>query len=82
MGPSDDDTGSNSGSAYVFDLRTPGDLDGDGDVDLDDFALFVDCVTGPGKGSLPIECLSADPDTDGDVDSLDFGAFQIAFTPS
>ncbi len=77
----DNDAGSNSGSAYVFDLRIPGDLDGDGDVDLGDFAIYLDCVTGTGGSPLPLECLAADPDTDGDMDWADFALFQMAFTP-
>ncbi len=56
------------------------DSDCDGGVDLDDFAVFFDCVTGTGGGPLTPECLPTDADTDGDVDLLDFGAFQAAFT--
>ncbi len=58
------------------------DLDGDGDVDLNDFALFVLCVGGP--QSPPAEtCVpgtDADFDNDEDVDLGDFALFQHFFT--
>ncbi|MCK4660678.1 MAG: M4 family metallopeptidase [Phycisphaerae bacterium] len=67
----------------------PGDLDGDGDVDLFDFAEFCDCLTGPCE-SPPCEpplygapccaCTFADADSDGDVDLADFVWFQFLFT--
>ncbi|MCH7527481.1 MAG: hypothetical protein IID39_08595 [Planctomycetes bacterium] len=57
----------------------PGDFDGDGDVDLDDFERFLTCVTGPDGGVLP-DCDPGDFDTDNDVDFTDFAAFQRAFT--
>ena len=57
----------------------PGDLDGDGDVDIDDFSLFADCMNGP-EIPHPPECDDADFDVDGDIDLEDFAAFQAAFT--
>ena len=33
----------------------PGDMDGDGDADLRDYALFAMCFTGPG-GETPESC--------------------------
>ena len=56
-----------------------GDMDGDGDVDVDDFDIFAHCVTGP---DVPAEagCETADLDTDGDIDLLDWRKLQIAFT--
>ena len=54
-------------------------IDGDTDLDLDDFILFNDCRSGP-AGSPPVECVPADLDTDGDVDLADFQLFANAFT--
>jgi hypothetical protein len=66
------------GAAYVFDLAplTP-DLDGDEDVDLDDYALFASCITGP-DGTVRVICEPADLDCDQDVDLTDYTRFQSA----
>jgi hypothetical protein len=61
----------------------PGDLDADGDVDLDDFALWALCPTGPGANVPPAECIPqqfdrADLDGDGDVDLQDYDYFMKA----
>ena len=55
------------------------DLDGDGDVDLQDFLAFQTCYTGPG-GILQQGCECADADGDCDVDLQDFLAFQTNYT--
>jgi Ca2+-binding EF-hand superfamily protein len=59
-----------------------GDADGDGDVDLDDFASFAKCLGGP-AGEAPETCdvpLGVfDSDEDGDVDLHDFAAFLSAW---
>ncbi len=49
----------------------PGDLDGDGDVDLDDFALLQVCRNGPGIAPTGPICPQADLDEDDDVDGAD-----------
>lgn len=69
-----------SESANVADFIL-GDLDGDGDVDLSDFALFAQCFTG---ASLPAQvgCSQADLDGDDDVDLTDFATFAQNFTGS
>ncbi|MCK4659256.1 MAG: hypothetical protein KAV82_07005 [Phycisphaerae bacterium] len=57
------------------------DFDQDCDVDLDDYAVFADCLNGPGQpaaGTCPVG-VSADFDEDGDVDLTDFAAFQEHF---
>ncbi len=58
-----------------------GDLDEDGDVDLDDYKIFQECVGGPDvppAGTCP-EGVDADFDNDDDVDLIDFQWFQIGF---
>jgi len=68
----------------IFDLSCfaapNGDFDGDGDVDLDDFASWDDCMTGPDDPPYGEGCAAFDFDTDYDVDLTDFAAFQEAFT--
>jgi len=64
-----------------------GDLDGDGDIDLDDAAGFADCMAGPLVPPTPTrlrvtrqQCLDAfNFDGDYDVDLRDFGSFQETF---
>ncbi len=57
----------------------PGDCDHDGDVDLDDYSLFPDCLDGPGvTGSIQCECF--DLNHDGAVDLADFAVFRLALT--
>ena len=56
-----------------------GDLDGDSDVDVDDFNLFAPCLNGPEIACTP-ECGLADLDGDGDVDLADFADLQRAVT--
>jgi len=66
-----------------------GDFDVDSDVDLDDFAAFVDCMAGPDTPPDPTAsaCVQAcqdafDWDDDNDVDLADFAEFQALFTGS
>ena len=68
-----------SGLAF---LPGAGDADRDGDVDLDDFAIFQFCFTGPLQTGdpLPVECRFLDADKDNDLDLEDFAVFQGAFT--
>ncbi len=54
----------------------PGDFDDDGDVDLDDFAVYQACSTGPAAPQTDPDCLPTDLDGDGDTDQSDFGVFQ------
>lgn len=65
----------------------PGDFDGDGDVDLDDHAVLVDCLRGQDASPNPMppittqECLDGfDFDHDDDVDMFDYTMFQDVFT--
>lgn len=57
-----------------------GDFDGDGDADLDDYAEFEGCLTGPGGGLAQPTCACGDFGGDQDVDLEDFREFQEAFT--
>jgi hypothetical protein len=54
----DDDNGIDSGSAYVFYVGAhPGDFDADGDVDLEDFAIFASAwLTESGKTGWNPDC--------------------------
>ena len=52
-----------------------GDLDGDQDVDLDDYTMFESAMNGPDQAGGNLD---ADFDTDGDVDLADFGTFAEA----
>ena len=55
-----------------------GDFDADGDVDLDDYAYWDDCMTGPDMGPYALQCALLDFEPDGDVDLADFAGFQEA----
>jgi hypothetical protein len=56
-----------------------GDLDGDSDVDIDDFTIFAGCLSGPQVPYAP-DCSRADLAADGDIDLADFAEFQWAMT--
>ena len=63
----------------------PGDIDSDGDVDLNDWIAVSKCAAGPDVTVPPIGCdLSlyaiADIDADNDVDLNDLSEFSLAFT--
>jgi len=53
----------------------PGDFNGDGDVDLDDFGLFQACLSGPGSITNDPACDPAKIDADEDVDYVDLYLF-------
>ena len=80
--------GGYDGSQMVSDtwvLANPGDLDGDGDADLGDYALLAGCMNGPDVSVPPPGCdaanfMNADIDADSDVDLRDFAVFEAAFT--
>jgi hypothetical protein len=62
-----------------------GDLDCDGDVDLDDYAIFAACLAGPDVTTPPLGCdpddfANADLDDDTDVDLQDFDVLTEVYT--
>ena len=56
------------------------DQTGDGLVDLADYHIFEDCLTGPGSAAYTPDdpCAISDWDQDGDVDLVDYAGFQLA----
>lgn len=70
--------------SYELVSRTPfcpADFDGDTDVDNDDFALLLPCMSGPDVSAAP-SCSQEDIDVDGDVDQTDYGLFQRCYSGS
>lgn len=59
-----------------------GDIDFDGDLDLDDFSGLRDCLSGPANPYGDSPCASFDRNSDHRVDLLDFRAFQGCFSGS
>ena len=68
---------------YVYSMSgdVPGDCTGNGIVNLDDYEVFVDCITGPDGGLLD-GCGCADLDGDLDVDLRDAGMHMELYGPS
>jgi hypothetical protein len=67
--------------AWFDELPCQGDIDFDQDVDVDDFALFADSLSGPDETDPPpgadfTHFAKADLDLDEDVDLVDFADFQ------
>ena len=60
--------------------QVPGDCNGDGGVDLFDYATFEACMSGPDGGLSEPACVCFDLDVDGDVDLQDACEFQRAFS--
>lgn len=85
-----DEYAGSAGMDYEVQVIFPPDLEGDGDVDMDDFAIFELCRTAPGIGppgkycNPQVEdcerCPWADLDNDTDVDQDDFAIFQRCYT--
>lgn len=66
---------------WMPDFGVYGDMDGDDDIDIDDFVILGDCLFGPGAvpGCDPGQGALSDMDGDEDVDLADFAAFQRVF---
>ncbi len=71
----DTDTSTKPRLAVAEAPQVPGDIDGDGDVDAEDFLGFPPCMSGPDQPPA-IACNIYDFDTDSDVDLADYEAFQ------
>ena len=56
------------------------DLDGDGDTDLDDLAIFAGAMSGPDQPITPPADPAADLDNDNDCDLADLAIFAANFT--
>ena len=56
------------------------DLDADNDVDVNDFAVFWACLSGPMVAPVDPNCLKADFSGDNDVDQEDFGILQRCYS--
>jgi hypothetical protein len=63
---------------YQFVRTVLPDFDGDGDVDLVDFAHLASCFAGPNRPPR-VGCEDADFDNDGDVDLDDYAIFRSCF---
>ena len=58
----------------------PGDSDGDGDRDINDYNVFDACFTGPGVTPALAGCVTFDFDRDNDIDCSDWFAFGDLFS--
>ncbi len=70
--------GQPGGDAVLGFVRLIGDGDGNGDIELSDFAELVGCLAGP-NGGYNSSCDVFDFDFDGDVDLSDASQFSEAF---
>lgn len=70
--------GSHQPIYYYERVPAPGDLDSDGDIDVDDFVILANCLDGPDVAPA-FGCDRADLTTDNDVDVADFTEFQRLF---
>jgi PKD repeat protein len=76
-----DNTGQTGTATTTISITTwPGDFDGDGDVDQENFGHFQACYSGSGKLQTDPGCLNARLDGDEDVDEEDFAIFQACMS--
>ena len=71
---SDGELSASDDVTIVVKSNIPADLDDDGDVDMEDFAVFQLCLTGSGE-PVSNACQLADLEKDGDVDQMDLERF-------
>jgi hypothetical protein len=62
--------------------QPPGDSNGDGGVDLFDYAELNTCASGPGGAPVDPSCACFDLDEDQDIDLKDVAEFQRLFSGS
>lgn len=60
--------------------NVPGDMDRDGDVDMQDFGAFQACLSGPGVPQTGPACARARLDADADVDHADLVRFRACMS--
>jgi hypothetical protein len=68
--------GNATSNAASLTVNQPGDFDGDGDVDLDDFAVLQKCLTGLYDPITDPSCVTVDLSADGHVDGTDLDRFK------
>ena len=68
------------GNQLYYNLTGPGDFDGGGEVDTDDFDQFELCFTGPDGGPVTVDCFPGDIDQDDDIDCADWNLFLALWT--
>lgn len=68
-----------NGALFLMRRLRNGDSEFDGDIDLDDYRRFADCMSGPLPPDRLCNCRFLDLDSDGDVDLHDVASFQRNF---
>lgn len=58
----------------------PPNFDGEGDVDLNDFKFFLNCLENSEKGAATLSCKCADLNNDSRIDLRDFALFQTSYS--
>ncbi len=69
-----------AGNFFTIEARRPGDVNGDGDTDLDDHRLLTGCLRGPAE-TVEVPCREADFTGDATVDLADVATLLAGFSP-
>lgn len=78
--PNGNGTSSFTRTNYISVVPQPGDFDGDGDVDQEDFGMFQKCLTGESLPQDDTACSPARLDADVDVDQYDTAIFIACYS--